>query len=268
MKINQLKFALAKIFMRTIGQTSEGIRLCFELGLTSGKILDYIYRHEPQGRWLIGKAIDRAFLNHPGWEAVRIRRKHLEELLIEAIEHLSGQGKAISLIDIASGPASYILSVLERVGKKDLFARCQDLDERWLKEGRAEATRRNFTNVHFEKGDAFHRRTLLSLQPRPNIVVSSGFYDWINEDGKVKESIRIVFDLLEPGGYFIVTNQTAHPNLEFVEAVFQDFDHQPLRMTMRPQEKIRQWLTAVGFMIERTLSDSKGYFSVTKARKP
>jgi len=268
MNVNQLKFNLAKIFVRTLGRTSRGIRLCLDLGLTSGKMLDYIYRNEPQGRWFIGKVIDRDFLSHPGWEAIRIRRKHLEELLTEVLGEIRQQGKRVSLLDIASGPASYIFSVLDKVGEDNVLARCQDFDERWVEEGRLEASRRNFKNVHFEKGDAFNRKILFSLNPRPNVVVSAGFYDWITEDEKVKESIQIIFDVLDPGGYLITTNQIAHPNLEFVEAVFPDFNHNPLRMTMRSQDRIQRWLEETGFLIERSLCDARGFYSVTKVRKP
>ena len=106
------------------------------------------------------------------------------------------------------------------------------------------------------------------MVPKPNIAVASGFYDWFNEDDKVKESMRIVFDVLEHGGYFVLSNQCAHPKLEFTESVFTDFTKKPLRMTMRPKECIHSFLTDVGFTVEQALMDEQGYYSVTKAVRP
>ena len=97
--MNNLKFTLAKVFMKTIGQTNDGIRLCYKEGLTSGKMLDYIYRNQPNGRLLIGKSIDRAFLNDPGWEAVRSRRKNLEMLLVESIEKLRKEKRSVQFLE-------------------------------------------------------------------------------------------------------------------------------------------------------------------------
>ncbi len=266
--MKRLRFALAGIFMKTIGQASDGIRLCFKHGLTSGKMLDYIYRNQPGGRWVVGKAIDRFFLNDPGWEAVRTRRRNLEALLAESIQDLRKRRQRVSLLDIASGPADYILSVMEKVKGDDVVAVCQDYDQRWVEEGKQSALRRHVENVRFQQGDAFDRRTLLNITPRPNLVVASGFYDWFTDDAKIQESIRLVFDTLDGGGYFVLSNQMAHPNLEFTEAVFVDFNHKPLRMTMRPKERLIQWLEQTGFRVETVRVDGAGCYCVIKAFKP
>lgn len=265
--LNNVKYGIAKIFIQTIGRSSRGIRLCLNEGLTSGKTLDYVYQNHPQGNFFIGKIIDRQFLNNPGWQGVRWRRKNLETLLIKAIADLRNQNENISLVDIASGPGSYILSVLEKVGENDVFALCRDLDERWLVEGAKAAKDRGLNHVRFEKEDAFNVVKLKMLQPKPNIVVSSGFYDWIIDDEKIKASIAMAYEVMNEKGYLIVTNQTAHPDQEFVQNVFSDFNHKPLRMTMRPKELMNQWLEETGFEVETTLSDPCSYYSVTKARK-
>lgn len=266
--MNNLKFALARVFMKTIGQTSDGIRLCYKEGLTSGKMLDYIYRNQPAGRLIVGKALDQIFLNDSGWEAVRARRKNLEELMVESVRDLRQQKRSVFLVDIASGPADYILSVLEQVKGNDVQALCQDYDARWVEEGKKKAAERQIKNIRFQQGDAFNRAALWKITPRPNIVVSSGFYDWFTDDTKIIESMRIVFDMLEPGGYFVLSNQMAHPKLEFTQAVFTDFNHKPLQMTMRSKEKISQWLRDIGFNIDKILIDERGYYSVFKAFKP
>ena len=266
--LRRLSWGLTRVLLRTVGRASDGVRMCLDQGLTSGTMLDYVYRNRPSGRWLVGPAIDRAFLESPGWRAVRDRRANLETLLAEAIAEIRREGRPVSLLDVASGPGDYVLSVLERVGTTGLTARCRDLDAAGLERGRAEAARRGLPSVSFERGDALDREAILALRPRPNVGVASGFYDWITDDDTVRRSIAIVADTLEPGGHFVVTNQVAHPDLAFVSAVFSDFNRQPLRMKMRPAATIEAWLMEAGLAIERTLADAHGYYSVTLARKP
>src|SRR5262245_38481902 len=112
----RLSWALMRLLLRTVGRSSDGVRMSFDHGLTSGTMLDYVYRNRPSGRGPLGRAIDRAFLESPGWQAVRERRANLEALLTEAIAAIRRQGRPVSLLDVASGPAAYVLAVLERVG--------------------------------------------------------------------------------------------------------------------------------------------------------
>ena len=266
--LRRMQWGLMRILLRTVGRASDGIRLCLDDGLTAGTTLDYVYRNRPSGRGWLGRAFDRAFLESPGWQAVRERRANLEALLAEAVMTIRAQGRKVSLLDVASGPGAYGLAVLERVGPEGIVARCRDLDEAGLARGRAEAARRGLDGVTFERGDALDEEGILALRPRPNVAVASGFYDWITDDEVVRRSIAIVAEALEPGGCFVVTNQAAHPDLAFVSAVFTDFHHQPLRMKMRPAALVESWLTAAHLAVEITRTDERGYYSVTRARKP
>ncbi len=265
--MNTIIYTLSKYFFNTLGRTSRGIRLCLDEGLTSGKTVDYVYNNQPQGSFLIGKIIDKQFLSHPGWEGVRQRRKNLEALITEAIMKLREQKKSIHMLDIASGPANYILSVLERVGEKDITTLCRDLEDRWLIEGNQMAQSKQLKRIRFEKGDALNGDSLLALTPKANLIVASGFYDWIVDDNIVKNSFSTIYKAMDDNGCFVVTNQMAHPNLEFVQKVFTDFNHNPLKMTMRSETTVQQWLMEAGFKLHKTLKDPKGYYSVTSACK-
>src|SRR5438552_8946729 len=172
----RLRLRLLRAFVRSVGRLSTGIRLALDTGMTSGKTVDYVYRRTPSGKLLVGKWIDRAFLDDAGWEAVRERRRNLEALLEHAIAELRADGRRVSLVDIASGPGLYVLATLDRVGEKDVVARCRDIETRWLDEGRAEAAKRGLRSVTYEPGDAFDAASLAAVQPRPNLVGSSGLY--------------------------------------------------------------------------------------------
>lgn len=260
--------SLTKSFVNSIGQWSDGIRLCTKEGLTSGLMLDYIYENRPRGRFLIGKLIDRFFIRHPGWEGTRLRREHVESLLEQAISSLALNEDPIHILDIASGPASYVLNVLSKTPNERVSARCQDIDERWLTYAQEKAAAAHLKNVSFGVQDAFDGDALKALDPQPNIILSSGFYDWIQEDEQVKSSIQMCYDTLPEGGYFITTNQMAHPNQQFVESVFSDFNSSPLRMKMRPEATLKTWLEAAGFEVKETKADRFGYYGVLMAYKP
>lgn len=259
-------YPLARVFLRTVGRLSDGLSLCFDEGLTSGLMLDYIYRNHPSGRLGIGRWMDAQFLSAPGWQAVRERRALLERALERAIAAQRAAGRPVVLVDIASGPADYVLAVLGRAGT-DVVARCRDLDERWLQRGRERAAALGIHNVVFERGDALDRDALLAIRPRPNVVVASGFYDWIVDDQVVQRSIARVHEMLEPGGEFALTHQTDNPSLPFLNAVFTDFDHAPLTMRMRDVDTFSGWLTGAGFVIEEVERDARGCYGVVRARK-
>ena len=168
---------------------------------------------------------------------------------------------------MASGPARYVLDVLAADGMDDTAAVCRDRDERPLALGRENAGKRGLANVRFEVGDALRAQSLAEVEPRPNIAVSSGFYDWITDDGLVRESMRLLYDLLPDGGSFVFTNQSGHVDLEMTQAIFLDFHGEPLQMKVRPADEVNAWAESAGFRVLDTLADEHGHYSVTRAEK-
>ncbi len=254
------KKVIMKWLILKMAVISPGMGLTLEQGLTSGKTLDYIYRNRPSGKSLASRMVDKIYLSHPGWEAVRIRKRHLEMLLSESL-HTKGEGALV--VDMASGPGSYILQVMK--GHESATALCFDLDPRWVEEGNRRAEKLLLdSRVHYKQGNAFD---LPHLDIEPSIIVSSGFYDWMLEDEKVLESIAQVYECLPSGGIFLLTIQCRHPNLKFVEEVFQDFNHQPLKMKMRDPQTVAGWLKEKGFSVQKALMDPHHYYCVFKAVK-
>lgn len=268
MGLNKLRIGLARLFVNTLGQTSDGIRLCTQYGLISGKVIDYIYRNQPSGRGIIGREIDRIFISNIGWDGIRTRKDNLQVMLGTAINLcIESFGKA-DILDVAAGPAKYIIDELANHKNKEVQAVCRDLDVRWLQEGAKNAKAIGVNNIRFEAGDAFSRASFKTLDSEKNIIVSSGFYDWITDDSLIKESMKIIHENLTAGGYFIFSNQSGHPDMELVSGVFNDFNAQPLRMTTRSADAINAWAQETGFEILETQSDKHGFYSVTLAKKP
>jgi SAM-dependent methyltransferase len=266
--ILRLKILLTRLGVKTIGQTSQGIRMVSQIGLTSGIMLDYIYRNAPQGKFLIGKWLDYIYLSHPAWEDVRIRKKNLEEYLVEAIKQQREKKRKPVIVDVAAGAARYILDTLSREDMQDVTAICRDLDDEALSLGSSNAVEMKIKSVKFENGDAFSAESLSKVDPAPNIIVSSGFYDWINDDSRVQESMSLIYDTLPEGGCFLFTNQSRHVSLEYTQQVFSDFKGNPLRMTLRPAYLVNKWVEDIGYKIYKTTGDEEYNYSVTLAGKP
>ena len=64
-------YSIQKFSMRTFGFLSKGRSLGLKYGFDSGISLDYIYKNQANGKLLIGKFIDRFYLNQIGWSGVR-----------------------------------------------------------------------------------------------------------------------------------------------------------------------------------------------------
>jgi hypothetical protein len=266
--LKRTQIFLGKLAINTLGQTSEGIRLVTTLGLTSGVMLDYIYQNQPHGRFIVGRWVDKIYLSHRAWEDVRIRKNNLVEYLVEAISVQRSMKQLPVIVDVAAGSAGYILDVKSREEMEDVIVTCRDLDTQALERGKHNADIRGITGILFTTGDALNPESLALITPKANIAVSSGFYDWINEDDVVKKSMTLIYDILPSDGCFLFTNQARHVDQEFVQGVFMDLHGKSLRMTMRSATIMNRWAEDAGFKILKTTGDIKFNYSVTLAQKP
>ncbi|MBN3040190.1 MAG: class I SAM-dependent methyltransferase family protein [Candidatus Omnitrophica bacterium] len=251
--------------IRSVGRLSTGIRICLESGLTSGRMLDYIYENKPSGRLGIGKIIDKIYLRHPDWQAIRIRKDSVSGYITETILNNRKENSPTAILDIAAGFARYILEALEKVGQENTEVICLDTNQQYPKEVKERFQKRGF-HIRYENKSAFDNDFIKSLVS-PNLVISSGFYDWIVDDKPVEDSIKIVYEILRPGGCFVLTGQGKHPDLELTTKAFIDFKKEPLKMKMRQPEVIKSLLEKAGFKNIKHTTDKWGYYYTIKGEK-
>lgn len=265
--MNTLQIKALRLLVQTIGTLSDGIRIAQTDGFTSGKMLDYVYRNKPSGRLGLGKLLDYVYLSHKGWEAVRVRRSNLEELLEWSVRRqLYTFGRAF-VLDVAAGYGRYLLEILARLGQSRIEAVCWDKEERWLSGGRKIASAIGVGNVLYMPGDALDGRCYERLPWLPHVVVASGFYDWMEDDDCIKRSMRLVHRSLCRGGHFLFTAQTGHADLHMVNQIFTGFDGEALSMKVRPASTMLGWAEQQGFVIQRVRSDDQDYHMVVAAQK-
>jgi hypothetical protein len=122
--------------------------------------------------------------------------------------------------------------------------------------------------ARFDQGDAFDRKSLAGIRPKPTLGVVSGLYELFPENEPMRESLAGVADAIEPGGYLIYTGQPWHPQLEMIARTLSSHrNHTPWIMRRRTQAELDQLVESAGFCKMDQLTDDWGIFTVSLAQR-
>ena len=264
-----LFYGLFRTYLRSVGKLSAGLRLGVETGFDSGSTLDYVYRNQAQGCGMLGRMMDRIYLDSIGWRGIRVRKQHLEKILRAAIEETRNADKSVRILDIAAGHGRYILDTLSGLHGVAYEALLRDYSPLNVERGTALIAERGLSEqVRFEQGNAFDRESLANLVPKPTIAVVSGLYELFPDNSLLRDSLGGLADAVESGGYLIYTNQPWHPQLELIaRGLSSHRDGKPWIMRRRTQLEMDQLVTAAGFDKVDELADEWGIFTVSLARR-
>ncbi|WBM71793.1 bifunctional alpha/beta hydrolase/class I SAM-dependent methyltransferase [Buttiauxella sp. WJP83] len=252
--------------MKTLGAQSTGVRLGFDTGFDSGSTLDYVYLNQPQGSSKLGRLIDKNYLNSVGWKGIRQRKIHLQMLIQQAVSQLIEQGKEVRVVDVAAGHGRYVLDALE--GKEAVsHILLRDYSELNVAKGQEMIASRGMAEyARFERGDAFNREELASLEPRPTLGIVSGLYELFPENTLVRNSLAGLADAIEPGGILVYTGQPWHPQLKTIAwSLTSHKDGKGWVMRVRTQGEMDVLVREAGFDKCNQLIDEWGIFTVSMA---
>lgn len=268
-KLKRLYWQLIRRVMKSVGPLSQGIELGFEKGFDSGGSLDYVYLNKPSGKTKVGQWIDRQYLNSIGWRGIRIRKAHLEQLLVLYIKKLQSQSQAVNLVDLAAGHGRYILDSIQQLDTYPNAVLLRDYLEQNVEQGKELIKSRNLSHiVSFEQGDAFNRNELANLEFKPSLAVISGLYELFENNDQVMKSLLGLSESMELGGYLIYTGQPWHPQLEFIARVLTSHkEGKAWVMRRRSQAELDQLIVAAGFCKIDMRIDPWGIFTVSVAQK-
>ncbi|MFD1557402.1 bifunctional alpha/beta hydrolase/class I SAM-dependent methyltransferase [Paraburkholderia silviterrae] len=258
--------------LKAAGTLSDGIALGLKLGFDSGSTLDYVYRNDAKGNLGIGRMIDRAYLDSPGWVGIRQRKVHLEELIGSAIGRLRGGGTAVRIVDIAAGHGRYLLdaiaaAVREGAPPDDIVLR--DYSPTNVAAGRTLIAQRGLETIaRFEKGDAFDEASLAALEPHPTLAIVSGLYELFGENSLIERSLRGLAQAVPAGGYIVYTCQPWHPQLEFIARALNNHRGDATWvMRRRCQAEMDELVARAGFRKIEQRIDAAGIFTVSLAQR-
>ncbi len=265
----RIVFALTKLFLRTIGRLSNGIRLGCESGFDSGSSLDYVYRNRPAGITPIGTLIDWIYLNSPGWVGIRARKQLLQELIGRAMRRTRDSGRPLRLVDVAAGHGRYVIEAVAHSGVQPDDVLLRDFDPHNVELGQRLIAELGLgLRARFEQGDAFDRASLVALDPKPTVGIVSGLFELFPENDQVRETLGGLAGAIEPGGHLIYTGQPWHPQIEFIARTLSSHrDGAPWVMRRRTQEELDELVRSAGFRKLEQRIDLHGLFTVTLAER-
>jgi alpha-beta hydrolase superfamily lysophospholipase/phosphatidylglycerophosphate synthase len=263
------KWRVTRGLMRTVGRLSDGVKLGWQTGFDSGVTLDYVYNNRPRGRLVLGRLIDRNYLNSVGWCGIRTRRENLQQTLRYAIDDLHRCGQPVHILDVACGAGRYVMETMKSLPPDfGVTALLRDYQQVNVDAARALAAELGLADaVTIAGGDAFDRASLAAVQPRPTIAIVSGLYELFPENEPVRCSLAGLTDAVEPGGYLIYTCQPWHPQVEFIARVLTNREGHPWIMRRRTQAEMDALVAAAGFEKVDQLVDRWGIFTVAMARR-
>jgi len=262
-----LSFALTKLFLRTIGRLSDGIRLGCDTGFDSGSSLDYVYRNRPSGITPLGTLIDWFYLNSPGWRGIRVRKQLIEDLLGRAAKRARQAGHPVRIVDVAAGHGRYVLEAIAHLDPAPDDVLLRDFDPQNVELGRRLIAEK-ILSARFEQGDAFDRASLAGLQPQPTLGIVSGLFELFPKNDPLRATLGGLADAIEPGGYLIYTGQPWHPQLEFIARTLSSHRRgEPWIMRRRTQEELDELVRRAGFRKVEQRIDPEGLFTVTLSER-
>ena len=261
-----LRYGAARFLLSTVGRLSKGISIGHEHGFDSGLMLDHVYENKAAGRAVIGRLIDRIYLEAPGWVGIRNRGALLKRYITREVRSIAqARGHAV-VADLACGGARYLLAALaELADEVEFSATLRDYEQANVDRA-TEIARRMGLSVRLERADAFSDADLAQLT-RPDLVIVSGLHEIIPDDDLVRNHLHQIARTLSSGGRLILTVQPDHPQVEFIARVLTSHTGRPWAMRLRPIELTRSWLEAAGFAVESLEMEPKGIFGVLVAQK-
>jgi len=251
------KWALGKF-----GHLSEGMTVGLTHGFDSGASMDYIYKNTPQGKWGVGRWMDKSYLNAIGWRGVRIRKGHLLQQVEKAIQALQAQGKKVKILDIAGGVGNYLFDIKERHPEVEIVI--NEFLPANIQKGEQIIKERGYQHIRFTNYSCFEADTYRKLNYAPNITIISGIFELFGDNALATEAIKGVVSISD-NGYIVYTGQPWHPQLKTIAFVLKSHQEKDWVMRRRSQRELDGLFALQGVKKESMLIDDFGIFTVSLA---
>ena len=256
-------FMLQRTSMKYLGFLSKGMQIGLQYGFDSGVTLDHVYKNRPEGTGAIGRFIDKGYLNSIGWRGIRQRKAHTISLLEKKIQALQAAGQKVNILDIAGGPARYLIEIANQY--RDVNIQVRDYQIQNVEQGRALAKKRGLDNISYSQCDAFDIDNYKQDDVSPNIVVISGVFELFPDNALISQAIEGVCSIITPNTQLIYTGQPWHPQLHQIANVLGNHQQSKWIMRRRSQFELDSLFAQFGFEKDNMLIDDWGIFTVSSA---
>jgi len=259
----ETNYFMQRFMMKRFGFMSDGMKIGLKYGFDSGVTLDHIYKNEPSGKTWLGKMMDKNYLESIGWKGIRERKVNMIAATQAKIALLQEKGEKVRILDIAGGPARYLIEIAEKYPEVDVQVR--DYQEQNVEEGRVLAKERELTNISYTQSDAFNADNYNAEGYRPNIVIISGVFELFESNDLIGIAMDGVASIIGDGGYLLYTGQPWHPQLEQIANVLGNHQNTKWIMRRRSQYELDSLFNLRDFEKERMSIDDWGIFTVSSA---
>jgi SAM-dependent methyltransferase len=257
-------YTSVRALLKTVGNLSDGIRLGNRHGFDSGVMLDYVYKNQAGGRLLIGKLVDRIYLNAIGWRGIRLRKELVIQCLKRVVAEQLGRKTRIRYLDLACGGGEYDIEVLKDFLPQRVESELRDYKPENIAQAMHNAEAYGLKHIRFKQADAFDAE---NYWERWDIIVASGFWEIIEDDRLVKECLLNAARSLDPGGKLIFTIQPDHPQLEFIARTLASHTGKPWVMRLRSLPLFQSWMNEAGLGYVSHRLEKHGIFGVVETVK-
>jgi len=261
----KLSFGVQRFMLNSLGWMSDGMKIGLKYGFDSGVTLDYVYKNTPNGVGILGKMSDKNYLDSIGWRGIRQRKVNAIATIREKIDQLRSEGEAVKILDIAGGPARYLIELAQEYPDIEVLVR--DYQEQNVEQGRALAQERELSNIRYEQANAFDKTNYDRSAYEPNIVVVSGVFELFEQNALIQNAIEGIVSMIAEDGYLVYTGQPWHPQLEQIAHVLGNHQQTQWIMRRRSQYELDCLFGAYGFEKEGMRIDDWGIFTVSSARR-
>ena len=180
------------------------------------------------------------------------------------IDLLESEGKKVVILDIAGGPARYLVEIAKSNPTVEVHVR--DYQEQNVNEGRALAEEMGVENIRYEVCDAFDLDSYKEVAFEPNIVIVSGVFELFSDNALIENAIQGVAQLIAKEGYLLYTGQPWHPQLEMIANILGNHQQGKWIMRRRSTYELDSLFAEHGFEKEGMLIDNWGIFTVSSAQ--
>jgi 2-polyprenyl-3-methyl-5-hydroxy-6-metoxy-1,4-benzoquinol methylase len=257
-------YASIRALLKSVGNLSDGIRTGNDSGYDSGVMLDHVYKNKAGGKLVVGKVIDRFYLNTVGWKGIRLRKILLMEYLSRVLAAKAAEKSSVRYLDIACGGAEYDMEVLKHADSVKVRAELRDYKQENIEKAKHNAEIHGVKNVTFKQADALDAG---NYKDKWDIVVVSGFWEIIDDDKLVKGCLLNIAKCLDPGSELVFTIQPYHPQLELIARTLNSNTGKPWIMRLRSLDLFQEWMQEAGLKYVSHQMEKHEIFGVVEAVK-
>jgi len=171
--LQRARMAAARASMRTMGRLSDGARLGLSTGFDSTQFFDYVCRNRAQGTTLLGRMLDRRFLDDIQAQSLRMRKLHIEHAIRMAADRMRGAGLPVKIVGLSAGGGRVVLDAVQSLPALPDSVLLHDASPANAAQGNALIVERNLKAIaRFVLAPSLDEQWLASIAPYSTIAIA------------------------------------------------------------------------------------------------